>query len=177
MEKSVVISGIFFVFLLFIVGCGEEAGESGRPEVDLYDQSTSGIREEKKTQYLLTLVGTSGTYSESGELILSGLDPDAIYFSERPDRRAGKLAMADFMKIWSDSASDSFLSDPPNALLSVFNETNKPLISVIELTDAKITNSTARFMTSVHEGTIPPAFGPATLVIDGLKDTTPEYFR
>ena len=49
------------------------------------------------------------------------VNQQTLYFSDRPQRIAGHLKMADYLKEWTAKAGkDNFGADPPNATLSVY---------------------------------------------------------
>ena len=50
-------------------------------------------------------------------LALSEVSPQVIAFTDRPARKFGSISMADLAKAWAEG-SDSFASDPPNAILN-----------------------------------------------------------
>ena len=54
-------------------------------------------------------------------LRLVKVDQQTLYFSDRPQRIAGHLKMADYLKAWTAAGGrDNFSADPPNATLSVY---------------------------------------------------------
>jgi hypothetical protein len=56
----------------------------------------------------------------AGTLRLVKVSRQTLYFSDRPQRLAGHLTMADYLKKWTSAAGkDNFGADPPNAALSV----------------------------------------------------------
>src|SRR4029453_10677088 len=72
---------------------------------------------------------TSMTYDKgSGKLVLRGVSPATIVFSDRPKRLAGHMDTKEFVPFWSEG-KDSFAKDPPNATLSIFDE--KALTQVV----------------------------------------------
>ena len=52
---------------------------------------------------------------------LRGVSPVTLFFSDRPERIAGNMKTEAFVPFWSQG-SDSFLSDPPNADLSIIED-------------------------------------------------------
>ena len=50
-------------------------------------------------------------------LALSEVSPQVIAFTDRPAHKFGSISMADLAKAWAEG-SDSFASDPPNAILN-----------------------------------------------------------
>jgi hypothetical protein len=63
-------------------------------------------------------------------LTLKGLSPTTLYFSDRPVRLAGHYRTSEFLKFWK-AGPDSFLKDPPNATLSVFQKGNDDLVDAV----------------------------------------------
>ena len=58
----------------------------------------------------------------NGRLTLNGVAPTTLLFSDRPDRVTGHLAAQDFFDSWA-VGNDGFAENPPNAVLSIFTET------------------------------------------------------
>jgi hypothetical protein len=54
----------------------------------------------------------------SSKLTLRDVSPVTLFFSDRPDRIAGNMKTTAFVPFWS-TGKDSFLSDPPNADVSI----------------------------------------------------------
>jgi hypothetical protein len=50
-------------------------------------------------------------------LVFAGGSPQVIAFTDRPARKFGSISMADLAKAWAEG-SDSFASDPPNAIFN-----------------------------------------------------------
>jgi hypothetical protein len=61
---------------------------------------------------------------QAGKLTLEGVSPVTVMFSDRPERIAANMKTAAFIPFWS-KGKDSFLSDPPNADISLL-EGNGP---------------------------------------------------
>src|SRR6266480_7666822 len=55
----------------------------------------------------------------NGKLILRGVNPVTVCFTDRPARMAGHMQTSKLVPLWSQG-KDSFLKDNPNATLSVF---------------------------------------------------------
>jgi hypothetical protein len=66
--------------------------------------------------------------------------------------------------MWSQGA-DSFLSDPPNATLSVF-QGNAVSSTVVVLRNPRLAGSDLSYEARVLEGTLPKQSGPCSLFID-----------
>jgi hypothetical protein len=59
------------------------------------------------------------TFDKSAnKLTLNGVSPVTVMFSDRPERIAANMRTAEFVPFWS-KGKDSFLSDPPNADISI----------------------------------------------------------
>jgi hypothetical protein len=66
-----------------------------------------------------------GFSHENGRITLRGVNPLTISFSDRLDRIAGHTHTSKFIPMWSQ-AQDSFLSNPPNAILGLPAPTLSP---------------------------------------------------
>jgi hypothetical protein len=98
------------------------------------------------------------------------VNQQTLYFSDRPQRLAGHLKMADYLKEWTAKAGkDNFGADPPNATLSVY-EPGKPdnTIVVVKLTNPMVDGADLIYRYKVLEGTIPATGGPTALFIDWI---------
>jgi hypothetical protein len=80
------------------------------------DQSTQS--DEFEALYAQSAAGM--TYSD-GQLTLNGIAPTTLYFSDRPQRITGHVPTEEFFDSWGEG-ENSFASDPPNAVLSIFSE-------------------------------------------------------
>ena len=70
-------------------------------------------------------------------LRLVKVNQQTLYFSDRPQRIAGHITMADYLKEWTAKAGkDNFGVDPPNATLSVYEPGQRDNTLVV----VKITN-------------------------------------
>ena len=171
MRRILFLFTVLSMTLFITAGCeeGEHKAEDG-------GQKDAEASKAQKNDYLWTLAGKSGTYSDSGGLVLNELQENVVYFAERPDRKTGTLGMSEFLKMWESPGTVSSLkSDPPNALLTTIDGSGAANISVVELTGSSFVNGSARFTVDVREGLIPSSFAAATIVIDGLIDTVPMY--
>ena len=99
-------------------------------------------------------------------LTLKGLSPTTLFFSDRPVRIAGHYLTAEYLQFWK-AGPDSFLKDPPNATLSVF-ETGKDELSdvVVTLRNPRLAGNNLSYDITVISGTLPKTSGPASLFID-----------
>ncbi|GAB5469833.1 MAG: hypothetical protein Kilf2KO_28630 [Rhodospirillales bacterium] len=97
-------------------------------------------------------------------LVLEGLTPATLFFSDRPERLTGHLSTADFVELWGHNA-DSFAADPPNAALVLLEEEGKPP-PVVELIGVSYQDRALHYRVRVLEGEIPATSGAVSLFID-----------
>ena len=98
------------------------------------------------------------------------VNQQTLYFSDRPQRIAGHLKMADYLKEWTTQAGkDNFKADPPNATLSIY-EPEKPenTIVVVTLTNPVVDGADLVYSYKVLDGTMPANGGPTALFIDWI---------
>lgn len=114
------------------------------------------IDDSKQSQYLFVISAHSGSL-ENETLTLETV-PLAIYFTDKPYRKAGHLTLQAFLKKWEKGAT-------PNAALSILDG-EKMQDAVIELMEPQIKNNTLIFKVKVLENDIPKTFGFSSLFID-----------
>ncbi len=110
-------------------------------------------------------VQTSHTMSfEDGRLTMHTLAPTTLFFSDRPDRVTGHITTQEFVDSW-DQGPDSFESNPPNAVLSIFHP---DMVSdvVVELIDPVLTGDDLTYDVVILDGEMPTSGGPSALFID-----------
>ena len=73
----------------------------------------------KASEFLFVQTAKDIAYKD-GVLTLQDVSPVTVFFSDRPQRIVGHVRNDLFLKKWAEG-SNSFKSDPPNAVLSVFN--------------------------------------------------------
>jgi hypothetical protein len=100
-------------------------------------------------------------------LTLKNLSPTTLFFSDRPVRIAGHYRTEEYLQFWK-AGPDSFLKDPPNATLSVFQKGKDELSDVVvTLRNPRVSGNDISYDITVIAGTLPPAgAGPASLFID-----------
>ena len=72
---------------------------------------------------------------DKGKLVLRGVNPVTVCFTDRPARLAGHMPTSKLVPLWSQG--DSFLKDNPNATLSVF-QGDKVSDLVVELSNPQL---------------------------------------
>ena len=93
-----------------------------------------------------------------------------LYFSDRPERLAGHLTMADYFKEWTAAAGkDNFGADPPNAALSVYEpgQANNTLV-VVKITKPVVDGADLVYTYKIIKGTMPARGGATSLFIDWI---------
>jgi hypothetical protein len=107
-------------------------------------------------------VGTGGR-----TLTLKGVSPTTLFFSDRPVRIAGHYRTEEYLQFWK-GGPDSFLKDPPNATLSVFEKGKDELADVVvTLRNPRVSGSDLTYDITVVAGALPKSgTGPASLFID-----------
>jgi hypothetical protein len=104
---------------------------------------------------------------DKGTLTLKGVSPMTIFFSDRPVRIAGHFNTKDeFVPLW-DEGKDSFLKDPPNATVSMYEKGKEQLDDVvIKLSHPRLRGEDLMYDISVIEGKPPEKGGECSVFID-----------
>ncbi len=100
----------------------------------------------------------------ANRLTLHDVSPVTLFFSDRPDRIAGNMRTAAFVPFWSQGR-DSFLSDAPNADLSIL-EGGELRQVVVVLRDPVLQAGNLAYTIQVLSGTMPEAGNEVSLFID-----------
>jgi len=98
------------------------------------------------------------------------VNQQTLYFSDRPQRIAGHLKMADYLKEWTALAGkDNFGEDPPNAVLSVY-EPGQPdnTVVVVEITNPAEDGADLIYSYKIINGKMPASGGSTSLFIDWI---------
>ena len=121
-------------------------------------------KSDEKPQFLFVQNAEGITYAD-GLLTLTNVSPVTVLFSDRPDRLAGHMSTEDFVPFWNEEGSDSFKADPPNATLSLLEQTEVEN-AVLELHNPKLTGQDLSYEVKLLAGTLPAQAGAASLFID-----------
>lgn len=101
---------------------------------------------------------------DNQKLTLIGVSPITLFFSDRPNRIAGNMTTERFIPFWS-TGTDSFLSDPPNADLSVLaGDTLQQIVVVLK--DPVLEGGDLTYTVEVLEGDMPTSGNNASVFID-----------
>ncbi len=104
----------------------------------------------------------------AGTLRLVDVSPQTVYFSDRPNRIAGHITMAQYLWQWTaEAGADNLAADPPNATLSVY-EPGQPdnTVAIIEISEPTMDGGDLVYRYTLVEGSIPAAGGATSLFID-----------
>ena len=121
--------------------------------------------DEKSADFLFVQTAKGMAFdTDQNRLTLRGVSPVTLFFSDRPERIAGNMKTADFVPFWSDG-KDSFLSDPPNADVSIL-EDGKLRQTVVELTDPAIDGEDLVYTVRIVSGDMPVLGEDVSVFID-----------
>ena len=103
-------------------------------------------------------------------LRLVNVGQQTLFFSDRPDRIAGHLKMADYLDEWTDKAGkDNFSVNPPNAALSVYEPGQADnTVAVVEITNPQTDGADLIYNYTIIEGSLPASGGETCLFIDRI---------
>jgi hypothetical protein len=145
-----------------------------------YSQDDSADSGESK--FLSIQHAQSGSISEINataySLQLNDVSDKTILFADRPNRIVTLISTDNFIGNWS-AGDDSFLLDPPNAVL-VVDEKEGQDTTIVELFNPiyKIDERTLKYDAIPDNTTsidLPDKFGQSTLVIDLERHTVTKY--
>ena len=102
--------------------------------------------------------------ADQNRLTLRGVSPVTLFFSDRPERIAGNMKTEAFVPFWSHG-SDSFLSDPPNADISIL-EDGTLRQTVVVLRDPVIEGEDLHYTIEVIGGDMPVLGEAVSVFID-----------
>ena len=116
----------------------------------------------------LYVQSAQGVTSSDDEFTLHDLAPSTLMFSDRPERIVGHLTAAQFVDGWGHG-ENSFLDDPPNAVLSFLEEGDEiPEDVVVTITNPRLAGADLTYDATVLEGQIPGSSGACSLFIDPI---------
>jgi hypothetical protein len=135
---------------------------------------TASGKQSKNVDVLFVQNAKNMTFN-NGKLVLRGVNPVTVCFTDRPARMAGHMQTSKFVPLWSQG-KDSFLKDNPNATLSVFGGDNVSDL-VVELSNPQLSGNDLTYDARILEGTPPANGGACALFIDiiGMPATPMSY--
>ena len=124
---------------------------------------------------VLFVQNAKGVTFKEGKLVLQGVNPVTVCFTDRPARLAGHMQTSKFVPLWS-KGKDSFLKDNPNATLSLFSGDNVSDL-VVELSNPQLSGNDLTYDARILEGTPPTNAEGCALFIDiiGMPATPMSY--
>ncbi len=129
-----------------------------------------------KADFLFVQTADGMAYDKAaGKLALTGVDKTTLFFADRPERLAGNMTTEAFIPFWSHG-HDSFLSDPPNADLSILeNGVLKQVVLVLK--DPELAGDTLTYSVDVVSGDVPETGKDVSVFIDiiGMPLTPVSY--
>ncbi len=139
--------------------------------------SSIGARAEgDMADFLFVQTADSMTFDKAtSKLTLEGVSGSTLFFSDRPERVAGNMKTAAFVPFWS-KGKDSFLSDPPNADLSILEGTELKQV-VLVLQDPELAGDKLSYTVKVIDGEMPEKGTDVSVFIDviGMPLTPVSY--
>ena len=130
----------------------------------------------KPPDFLFVQTANSMSFDKgSNRLTLHGVSPVTVFFSDRPERIAGNMKTAAFVPFWS-SGKDSFLSDPPNADISILEGKDlRQVVAVLKTPELK--DGDLSYTVQVLQGDLPAKGAEVSVFIDviGMPMTPVSY--
>jgi hypothetical protein len=133
-------------------------------QVGFVPTAAQAVESAKKAD-LLFVQNAKDVTVDGGKLILKGIGPTVLFFSDRPERIAGHMTNERYLKLWREDGKDSFLADPPNATVSVFADDTETNL-VVTLRNPQFTGDDLTYDISVIQGKLPDKGGPCSVFID-----------
>ena len=119
----------------------------------------------KQADFLFVQTAKGMTFDKStNKLTLEGVSPITIFFTDRPERIAGHMKTTAFVPFWS-TGKDSFLSDPPNADVSIL-EGDKLRQMVVVLQAPALKGDALTYTVKVLQGDVPVKGADVSVFID-----------
>lgn len=137
---------------------GDAEGEIAASEVPTPQQKPV------QKSYLFVQQAGSLTYAD-GKLTLADLSPSTLFFTDRPERKAGNMTNEAFAALWSEDSGNGFKTDPPNAAITIAgSETVDPV--VVELLSAEMSGSDLTYSVRAVSGELPADAKDVALFVD-----------
>jgi len=172
--KLIVIGGALTVIIIASPFTAYAEFASPAPSANPVITWTATGKQSKNVDVLFVQNAKNMSFSE-GKLVLRGVNPVTVCFTDRPARMAGHMQTSRFVPLWSQG-KDSFLKDNPNATLSIFSGDNVADL-VVELSNPQLAGDDLTYDVRLLEGTPPANGGACALFIDviGMPATPMSY--
>lgn len=129
------------------------------------DRGTGEVFEQVQAMFVQTATSAE---ARDGKLVLRGLPPSTLWFSDRPERVVGHVTNEQFVDLWYEG-DNSFYDDPPNAVLAFLEEGDeRPEDVVVMLMAPTLVGSEMTYLVHALDAPLPPIAGPCTLFIDPI---------
>lgn len=127
--------------------------------------SGSGLAAGDMADFLFVQTADSMTYDKAtNKLTLVDAATSTLFFTDRPERIAGNMKTAAFVPFWS-TGKDSFLSDPPNADLSILDGKELRQVVVV-LRDPQLAGNDLSYTVEIIDGEMPEKGTDVSVFID-----------
>jgi hypothetical protein len=172
--KLIVIGGALTVIIISNPFTAHASPPTPAPSASPVITWTATGKQSKNVDVLFVQNAKNMSFSE-GKLVLRGVNPVTVCFTDRPARMAGHMQTSRFIPLWSQG-KDSFLKDNPNATLSIFSGDNVSDL-VVELSNPQLAGDDLTYDARLLEGTPPANGGACALFIDviGMPATPMSY--
>jgi hypothetical protein len=132
---------------------------------------SAAVRAEDQPELQLMFVHTAAGIevdTAAQTLRLKDVEPQVLYFSDRPERVAGHVPMSGYLDEWKAGA-DNFGEDPPNAVLSVYEPgQSENTTVVVEITQPTVDGNDITYHYDLINGDMPSAGEQVALFIDWI---------
>jgi hypothetical protein len=154
------------ILSLAAFACGQPAPE-GDTQPGASDEAQPAETTARERAELLFVQESKGVTFDGDTLTMTGVEPQVLFFTDRPERLAGYLTIDEFLSAVSEGP-DSFAKDPPNATLASL-EGDEFADVVLELTQRpRYEDDNLVFKIEVIQGELPLTGGPSALFIDTI---------
>src|ERR1700730_14187220 len=130
----------------------------------------------KQADFLFVQTAKGMTFDKSAsKLTLTGVSPITVMFSDRPERIAANMRTATFVPFWS-KGKESFLSDPPNADISILEgDQLRQIVAVLR--DPALQGDDLTYTVKMVQGDMPATGSDVSVFIDiiGMPMTPLSY--
>ena len=128
-------------------------------------RAQSATDSSKIADFLFVQTAKGMTFKKAeNTLALAGVSPVTLFFADRPERIAGNMKTATFVPFWS-RGKDSFLSDPPNADVSILEGEQLRQVVVV-LRDPVLQGDSLVYTVRVLQGEMPTQAADVSVFID-----------
>ena len=135
------------------------------PVVPMGSAMAQAVKESAKADFLFVQTAKGMSFDKStNTLTLDGISSTTLFFSDRPERIAGNMKTTAFVPFWS-KGKDSFLSDPPNADISILEgDKLRQVVAVLQAPALK--GDTLTYTVKVLQGEMPAKGADVSVFID-----------